>query len=115
MSQSRRAKNTQRFEQEGISSEDFKEPKIKKDIFKELEEKKAQGIWDGKVERIEFKEHSLIKGKHYYEIEDVKKRTIVCISCPVRHGGVLEAKHLLDYQIKKGVLYFKGKAVNETP
>lgn len=57
----------------------------------------------------------LNKGAHYFEIEDARKRSIVCTSCPIRHGGILEAHLLTQYKIEKGVLYFKGKAINKTP
>ena len=76
---------------------------------------RSDELYQGEVDKIEIKEHNFTKGKHYYEIEDIKKRSIVCTSCPIRHGGILESKHLIDYRVEDGVLYFKDKAINETP
>ena len=94
--------------------EESKPPEMPKDLFGELEKRKKRGMWDGEVERHEIKEHNITTGKHYYVL-DQKKREVVCTSCPVRHGGILEAKHLMDYKVEDGVLFFKGKACNETP
>jgi len=57
----------------------------------------------------------LNKGDHYFVIENLKKRSIKCISCPIQHGGILEAHLLAHYKLENGVLYFKGKAINTTP
>ena len=96
-------------------AEESKTPEVVPDIFEELTKRKRKGLYSGDVDHIEIKEHNLTSGKHFYEFESIQNRTIVCTTCPVRHGGILEAKHLLDYELKAGVLYFKGKACNETP
>ena len=51
---------------------------------------------------------------HYFELESVEKRSIVCTSCAVKHGGILEARHLTRYKLEEGVLYFNGKPINRT-
>lgn len=58
---------------------------------------------------------TLSKGVHYFVIEDVRRRSIACTSCPVKHGGILEAHMLMDYRVESGVLYYKGKAINQVP
>jgi len=80
-----------------------------------LEEEIASDMWDGQVEHIEIKEHNLGKGAKHYFVVDPLKREVTCTSCQFKHGGILEAKHLMDYKVENGVLYFKGQAVNETP
>ena len=97
------------------AKEELESPDLPKDLFEALEEKRKKGLWDGDVEHIEFKEHNLTGGKHYYEMLDVRKREIVCTTCPIRHGGILEAKMLTRYRLEKGVLYLDGKPCNETP
>jgi hypothetical protein len=96
-------------------AEESRPPRMPKDMFKELEELKQQGLWDGEVEHIQIKEHNLGKGAKHYFVVDPLKREVTCTSCAFRHGGILEAKHLMDYKIENGVLYFKGVAINETP
>lgn len=97
------------------AKEELEAPELPKDIFEILEERKKKGLWDGDVEHIEIKEHNLTKGKHYYEMLDVRKREIVCTSCPIKHGGILEAKLLTRYKLENGVLFLDGKPCNETP
>lgn len=87
----------------------------KPDLFAVLEERKRRGQWKGQVDRHEVKEYTLSGGQHYYEMESLAKRSIVCTSCPIKHGGILEAHLLGLYELKEGVLYFKGKGINETP
>ena len=57
----------------------------------------------------------LNKGAHYFVVENNQTRSIKCITCPIQHGGILEAKFLTQYRVEDGVLYFKGKAINNTP
>jgi len=88
-----------------------KKPKEKlPDIWAHLEK---QGV---KIERRETKTYSLsLKGKHYFEIEDNRSRSILCTSCPVRHGYKIGAYELKDYTVENGVIYYKGKPLNKTP
>jgi hypothetical protein len=85
------------------------------DIWKVLEKRKKKGLWDGEIEVIETTSQSLIKGAHYYVIDDPKQASIRCISCSVPHGGILEAHMLHRYNVKDGVLYFDGEPANQTP
>jgi len=59
--------------------------------------------------------YTLSKGAHYFVIEDVRRRSIACITCPVKHGGILEAHMLTQYRLENGVLFYKGRAINELP
>lgn len=52
---------------------------------------------------------------HFFEIEDLRKRSVKCTSCKVRHGFILEAHRLHEYKLENGILYLKGKALNRTP
>ena len=88
-----------------------KKPKEKlPDIWEHLE---SQGV---KIERHKTRRYRLsIKGKHYFEVEDNSGRSIVCTFCPVRHGYKIGAYELHDYDVRDGVIYYKGKPLNETP
>lgn len=97
------------LEQLKIQNEDFEIP----DLWKVLNERKKKGLWNGEIEVIETKSHSLIKGKHYYVVENPRTRSIKCISCAVIHGTILEAKFLTRYKIEDGILYFDNKPMNE--
>lgn len=52
---------------------------------------------------------------HYFEIEDIRKRIIACTSCPIKHGGILDASDLSQTKIENGVLFYKGEAINRIP
>ena len=83
------------------------------DLWKVLEERKRKGLWNGEIQTIETKSYSLSKGKHYFVVENPRTRSIKCISCPISHGTLLEAKYLTRYKLDDGVLSFDGKALNE--
>lgn len=73
-----------------------------------------KGIRKEKIDIIPIKEYNLAaSGKHYFVIDDIRKRTIKCTTCPVTHGGVLEAHLLTHYKVEDGVLYFEDKAINQ--
>jgi len=55
------------------------------------------------------------ESKHHFVLEDVRKRRIVCTSCSLKHGGILDAHELTHYKVEDGVLYYKGVAINRTP
>lgn len=76
---------------------------------------KERGLHKGDYQEYEKPYYNLNKGSHYYVLENSAKRTIKCISCPVKHGGVLEAHLLTRYALKEGVLYLDGKPINQTP
>lgn len=87
----------------------------KPNIWKALEYMKKRGEWDGEIETITPVTYSLKNGPHYFEVEDPKKRTVVCTSCPIRHGLLLEAHLLTRYRIEDGVVYLDNKPLNRTP
>lgn len=55
------------------------------------------------------------KDDHYYILTNNRKRIIECISCKIRHGGVLEAHLLTRYKLNGGVLSLDGKEINKAP
>lgn len=73
------------------------------------------GIPAPKIDRIQTKEFNLSSGKHYFVMENIAKRSIKCISCPITHGGILEAHLLTRYTLTDGVLSLDGKALNTAP
>lgn len=84
-------------------------------IWETLRKRKEEGSWDGEIETIVPKTiMNLTSGAHYYEIEDPRSRSVVCISCPIKHGGILEAHLLTRYKIDKGVIYLDGQAMTRT-
>lgn len=85
------------------------------DIWEVLKARREKGLWNGEIKVHEIKEYNLNKGDHYFVIEDIKKRSIKCISCPILHGGLLESNLLSHYRIEDGVLYLDNKAINTTP
>lgn len=115
MSKFQSKKETKSLPRELSAREESKEPDMELDLFEMLEEQEERGLWDGKVEHIEVREHNLGKGAKHYFVVDPQKREVTCTSCAFKHGGILEAKHLMDYKVENGVLFFKGIAVNETP
>lgn len=86
----------------------------KPNIWAALRKAKDAGKWDGEIETITPTNYSLKKGVHYFEVEDSKKRTVVCTSCPIRHGLILEAHLLTRYTISDGVVSLDGKPLNRT-
>lgn len=74
-----------------------------------------RGLWGGDYREYEKPYYNLNKGAHYYVMENSRRRTIKCISCPVSHGGILEAHLLTRYSLGNGVLFFDGKPTNTTP
>jgi len=74
-----------------------------------------RGFHKGDYREYESPHYNLNKGEHYYVIEDAKKGSIKCISCPVKHGGILEAHLLTKYTLKDGILSLNGKPINQTP
>lgn len=74
-----------------------------------------KGLHKGDYQEYEKPYYNLNKGSHYYVLDDPKKSTIKCLSCPIKHGGVLEAHLLTRYTLKEGVLYLDGEAINKTP
>jgi hypothetical protein len=89
---------------------------IPKNIWALLKKRKEEGTFQGEIETLIPKTIvNLTSGEHYYEIEDVRKRSIVCRTCEVRHGGILEAHMLSRYKVEKGVLYLDNKPTNKVP
>lgn len=76
---------------------------------------KERGLHKGDYQEYEKPFYNLNKGGHYFVLDNSTKRTIKCISCPVKHGGVLESHLLTRYTLKDGVLYLDGRAINQIP
>jgi len=76
---------------------------------------KDRGLHKGDYQEYEKPFYNLNKGGHYFVLDNSAKRTIKCISCPVKHGGMLEAHLLTRYALKDGVLSLDGRAINQTP
>lgn len=76
---------------------------------------KERGFHKGDYQEYEKPFYNLNKGGHYYVLKSPSSYTIECISCPVKHGGILEAHLLTRYTLKDGVLYLDGRAVNQVP
>ena len=85
------------------------------DIWQILEERKKRGLWDGEIKVHQIKEYSLSKGEHYFIISDNRKREVMCITCPLKHGGILEAHMLTRYKVEDGIIYLDGKPTNTAP
>lgn len=85
------------------------------DIWRVLEIRKKLGTWHGDIKIEQIKKYNLSKGPHYYVVEDLRKRSVKCISCPVSHGGILEAHLLARYKVENGIIYLDGKPTNEAP
>lgn len=83
------------------------------DIWKILEERKKRGLWDGEIKIHQIKEYPLSKGEHYFIISNNPAREVMCISCPLQHGGILEAHMLARYKVENGVIYLDGKPTNK--
>lgn len=86
---------------------DNKEPVL--DIWAEQARRGA------KIERHEIKEYVLSGGEHYWAIDDARTRGVICLSCPIRHGGIIDAKEASETTIKKGIIYFRGKEITKKP
>jgi hypothetical protein len=116
MPQKQQNKQSEKNERAKIYAELEKEyEKESPDIWHVLELRKKLGTWHGEIKVHKIKEYHLTKGPHYYVIEDLRKRSVKCISCPISHGGILEAHLLARYKIEDGVLYLDGKPINKTP
>jgi hypothetical protein len=85
------------------------------DVWHVLEIRKKLGTYHGDIKVTKIKEYHLTKGPHYYVVENPRRRSIKCISCPISHGGILEAHLLARYRLEKGVLYLDDEPVNQIP
>lgn len=101
---------------EPLPTDEFDSPVMTPDFWGVHAERFRRGLTKEEIV-VEHPKQTYIlnKGAHYFIIEDVKKRSIACITCPIRHGGILDAKDLTHYRVEDGVLYFKGKALNQIP
>ncbi len=85
------------------------------DIWKVLDLREKLGLRKEKIDIIQTREFNLTKGEHYFVMESIGKRSIKCISCPITHGGILEAHLLTRYKLEDGVLYLDDKPQNKAP
>jgi len=85
------------------------------DIWSVLKERKRKGLTDVEIEVIPLKEpQSLSKGKHNFIIDDLRRGSVICTSCKVSHGGILEAHLLHRYKVENGIIYLDGEPTNES-
>lgn len=104
------------YKEQNSNNKESKDKKEKlPDIWKILEERKKRGLWDGEIKIHQIKEYPLNKGEHYFIISNNRAREVKCISCPLSHGGILEAHMLSRYKVENGVIYLDGKATNTAP
>lgn len=82
-------------------------------IWDILKERKQKGLWHGDIDVVKIKEYKINSGAHYFVIEDLKKGSVACTSCPIKHGGYLEPHLLTRYEVKDGVIYLDGKAMTQ--
>lgn len=94
---------------------DEAESKPESNIWGQLKELKKKGLFKGEITEIVPKDFNITQSKHYYVVDDLRRRSIKCISCPISHGGILEAHLLTRYKIEDGVLYLDGVAQNQIP
>lgn len=101
---------------EPIAEDEFKSPDTSIDFWETHRIRFEKGLVKEPivVERPK-KTINLSKGEHYFEIENIEKRSIICVTCPAPHGGILESHLLTQYRLADGVLFFRGKPVNKTP
>lgn len=91
------------------------EPEVGSSFWKKMKWLHDRGLHKGDYQEYEKPYYNLNKGAHYYVLDSASSYTIRCLSCPVKHGGILEAHLLTRYALKDGVLYFDGKPVNQVP
>lgn len=103
-----KAKENKKPKQNSIPEENL-------NIWDALKRAKKDGRFKGEIHEYHKPHYNLLKGEHYYEIEDAAKGSIKCVTCPIKHGGILEAHLLSQYELKNGVLYLDGVAQNKTP
>jgi len=84
-------------------------------IWEHLRDLKKKGLFKGEITEIIPKDFNITQAPHYYVVDDLRRRSIKCISCPIIHGGVLEAHLLTRYRIEDGVLYFDDVPTNKVP
>lgn len=90
-------------------NENLKKNEQMPDIWEELEEKGSQ------IEHTEAQEFILTSGKHYYIVNNLARAEVICVSCPVRHGGIIDAYELARTRVKDGVIYLDGIATTRKP
>lgn len=83
------------------------------DIWQVLAERKRRGLFQGEIDVVQTKEFNLTRGAHYFVVADNRGRDIKCISCPISHGCILDARNLTKYKIEDGVIFYNGKALNK--
>ena len=83
--------------------------------------KKLPDIWEvaarqgKKIKHLRYREFNLTGGEHYWVIDDPRKLTVKCISCPVEHGGIIDARDAVHTKVKDGIIYYKGKPITKKP
>lgn len=100
---------------EPLAPDEFVTPGVGLDLWQTQEKRIQKGLATTPI-TVEHpkKTYNLSKGVHYFEVENAARKSIVCTSCPVRHGGILEAHLLTRYKLEDGILYLDGQAINQT-
>lgn len=98
---------------EQYEPEDFKPIKYDPENLPNLWDKLKKG--GAEIENIEAEEINLTSGEHYYIIDDLRTRSVKCISCIKKHGGILESHLLTRYKVENGIIYLDGKATTKAP
>lgn len=101
-------KNSEESWKNKSKDEDFVSPDLP-DIWAELEKRGHP------IERSQIREFNLSGGKHYWVIDDPAKGTVRCASCPIRHGGTVDAYELARTRVEDGVIYLDDKATTKKP
>ena len=92
-----------------------KNAKPEGNIWETLRALKKKGLFKGDIDEIIPKDFNLKTGDHYYVIDDLRKHTVKCISCPIIHGGILEAHLLTRYRVENGIIFFDEEPTNTAP
>ena len=86
-------------------------------------QEKMPDIWEsleqaGKGELIQHfdaPQYKLTTGEHYWVVSDPKRLEISCTSCPIKHGGIIDAHEAYKTNIIDGVIYVDGNPISKTP
>lgn len=67
------------------------------------------------IERYQVKENNLSSGDHYWKVVNARQGGVICLSCPVIHGGIIDAHELYRTRVYEGVIYLDERAITTKP